>query len=71
MVVVKDQEGKGTKFNMSNLYKQGHMILFIIPTVNYCLIFQCNRTYRGEIDQIIEGQKTAPMSPNFVWPVIP
>ena len=33
----------------------------------YISVFQCNRR---EIGQIIEGQKTAPINSNFVWPII-
>ena len=40
MVVVKDQEGKWTKFNMSNWYKQCYMTFFIISTIRFCPISQ-------------------------------
>ena len=38
IVVGKRQEDVDSKFNMSNMYKQSHMTLFIVPTLDCILI---------------------------------
>ena len=43
------------------------MTLFILPTIIYCLK---DHDKIEEIDQVIEGQKTAPIINGFVWSII-
>ena len=43
------------------------MTLFILPTIISCLK---NYDKIEEINQVIEGQKTAPMINGFVWSII-
>ena len=59
LVVVKDQEGKRTKFKHIDTNKSRDIVY-----CSYSHLLPYNK--RGETDQVIKGQKTAPMISSFV-----